>query len=101
MVTTTRRLDNDSYAFGFRAVQDKVPNESGVYAIYSPQRWLYVGESDDLKQSLYRHLNEPSACMTRRGALSFSFEVVASAQRLDRHQALVTALSPTCQCPKG
>jgi hypothetical protein len=62
---------------------------------------LYVGESEDLKQSLFKHLNEPGTCLTRRGPLSFSFEVVPSAQRIDRHQALVTALSPTCQRANG
>lgn len=92
---------NDSYAFGFRAVQDKVPNLSGVYTIYTSRRWLYVGQSDDLKQSLFKHLNEPAPCMARRGPLSFSFEIVPAAQLIERQQALVTALSPTCQPPNG
>lgn len=87
----------DTYAFGYRAVQDKVPNTSGVYTIFTPQRWLYVGESDDVKQSLFKHLSEPGACLARRGPLSFSFEVVAPAERVGRQQALVTALGPTCQ----
>src|SRR5690349_5792242 len=64
----TVEYDNtDTYAFGYRAVQDKAPNMSGVYTIYTSRRWLYVGESDDVKQSLFKHLSEPSACMTRRG----------------------------------
>ena len=87
----------DTYAFGYRAVQDKAPNMSGVYTIYTSQRWLYVGESDDVKQSLFNHLTEPSACMTRRGPLSFSFELVPPAERVRRQQALVAALEPTCQ----
>jgi hypothetical protein len=89
--------DNDTYALGYRAVQDKAPNMSGVYMIYTPQRWLYVGESEDVKESLFRHLNEPSACFARHGALSFSFEVVPAAERVARQQALVAALAPTCQ----
>ena len=89
--------DHDSYAFGYRAVQDKAPNSPGVYTIHTSQRWLYVGESEDIKQSLFIHLNEPSACMTRQGPLSFSFEVVAPAQRIVRQQALVAALVPSCQ----
>jgi hypothetical protein len=89
--------NDDAYAFGYRAVQDTAPNMSGVYTIYTSQRWLYVGESEDIKQSLFRHLNEPSACMARRGPLSFSFEVVPPAERVGRQQALVAALGPTCQ----
>jgi hypothetical protein len=88
---------NDSYPFGYRAVQDKAPNTSGVYTIYTSQRWLYVGESGDVQESLFKHLNQPSACLARRGPLSFSFEVVPPAERVVRQQALVTALEPTCQ----
>jgi hypothetical protein len=86
-----------AYALGYRAVQDKAPSMSGVYTIYTSQRWLYVGASDDVKQSLFKHLSEPSACMARVGPLSFSFEVVPSAERVGRQQALVAALGPTCQ----
>ena len=89
--------NNDTYAFGYRAVQDKVPNMSGVYTIYTSQRWLYVGESADVKQSLFGHLNEPSACMARRGPLSFSFEVASPAQRVGRQQELIAAFGPSCQ----
>lgn len=87
----------DTYAFGFRAVQDKAPNMSGVYTIYTSRRWLYVGESDDVKQSLFTHLNEPSTCLARRGPLSFSFELVPAVDRASRQQALIRALAPACQ----
>jgi hypothetical protein len=43
--------NTDTYAFGYRAVQDKAPNMSGVYTIYTSQRWLYVGESDDVNRA--------------------------------------------------
>lgn len=88
---------NDAYVLGYKAVQDKAPAASGVYTIYTPQRWLYVGESDNVRKSLFEHLNEPGACMARLGPLSFSFEVVPPAGRLDRQQALVAALVPGCQ----
>jgi hypothetical protein len=72
---------------------------SGVYTIYTSQQWLYVGESEDVQESLFRHLSKPGACMSRRGPLSFSFEVVPPAERVRRQQALVAALVPTCQRP--
>ncbi len=89
--------DNDTFAFGYRAVQDKAPNMSGVYTIFTSRRWLYVGESEDVKESLFRHLNEPSACIARLGPLSFAFEVVPAAERVGRQRALVAALAPACQ----
>ena len=73
----------ETYALGFRAVQDKAPSASGVYAIYTSRRWLYVGESDDIRQSLFQRLNNPDADWTSEDRpLSFSFEttpIVAAA----------------------
>jgi len=85
-----------SYAFGHRAVDHQVPEGSGIYAIFSARRWVYVGESNDIRQSLFRHLNTEEAAMTRFGSLSFSFEMLASDQRLARQQALVAELKPAC-----
>jgi hypothetical protein len=87
---------NDTFAFGYRAVDDKAPNASGVYTIFTSRRWLYVGESDDMKQSLFGHLNAPSSCLAKRGSLSFSFEVIAAEHRVDRQRALIAALAPAC-----
>jgi len=87
---------DNSYAFGYRAVSEQAPSASGVYTIYTSQLWLYVGESDDIRQSLFHHLNEPGGCLARRGPLSFSFERVPAAQRPARHRALVSLLGPEC-----
>ena len=87
---------SETYAFGYLAVREKAPNASGVYTIYTSQRWLYVGESHDIRQSLFGHLNGLTPCMERRGPLSFSFEVVPAAQRVTRQQALVEELEPAC-----
>jgi hypothetical protein len=91
----------ETYAFAYLAVQAKAPSESGVYTIYTSQQWVYVGESADIRQSLFRHLNEPDACIARRGPLSFSFEMVPATERVSRQQALVTALAPACTLAKG
>jgi hypothetical protein len=90
----------ETYAFLYQAVEEKAPHASGVYTIYTSQRWVYVGESDDIQQSLFEHLNEPSACMERFGPLSFSFELAPVAARVPRYQALVTELEPACNSTK-
>jgi hypothetical protein len=86
----------DTYVFGYKAVQDMAPGASGVYTIYTSQRWIYVGESGDIRQSLFDHLNALGACMNRRGPLSYSFELVPAAERATRQQALIAALVPAC-----
>jgi len=83
--------DGEAYMLAYQAVREKAPNASGVYSLYTAQRWVYVGESDDIQQSLFQHLNEPSACMTRCGPLSFSFETAPAAERVARQHALIVA----------
>jgi hypothetical protein len=94
---TVASVNGDTYVFGYRAVQDKAPNVSGVYMIYTSQRWLFVGQSEKVQESLFGHLSNLTSCMAQHGPLSFSFEVVPRAQRADRQQALIAALAPTCQ----
>ncbi|HWW86234.1 MAG TPA: hypothetical protein VNZ26_21715 [Vicinamibacterales bacterium] len=91
----------ETYPLAYQAVQEMAPNASGVYTIYTSQRWVHVGESDDIRQSLFRHLNDPPACMARYGPLSFSFETVPMAERVSHQQALVAALKPACNAAHG
>jgi hypothetical protein len=81
----------DTYALGFRAVQDQAPDASGIYAIFTPRRWLHIGETDDIRRSLLDHLNDELA---ESGPLSFSFEVVPPAGRNARRRALIAQLAP-------
>jgi hypothetical protein len=74
----------------------QAPDASGVYTIFSSRRWVYVGESDDIRQSLYRHLNRPTPCMKKFGPLSFSFELEDRDRRTARWQSLVTRLKTAC-----
>jgi hypothetical protein len=93
--------DGETYPFTFEAVREKVPSASGVYSIYTAERWVYVGESDDIRQSLFRHLNEPSEAMTRFGQLSFSFELAPAADRKGRQQAMIEEFEPACPAERS
>ena len=87
-----------TFVLGYAGV-GQAPSASGVYTIFSSRRWVYVGESDDIRQSLYRHLNEPTPCMTKLGPLSFSFELEGRARRTALWQSLVTRLKTECNHP--
>ena len=87
-------LHGETYMYTFEAVREKAPSASGVYTIYTPRRWVFVGESEDIRLSLFRHLNDESARMTRFGPLSFSFELMSPAERVPRRKALIAALEP-------
>ena len=87
---------DDSYTFTYAGVH-KAPNASGLFRIYSPERWVYLGESDDIRQSLFQLLNDSPAWLDRFGPLSFSFERVPPAERSAYQQAAVQALHPAQQ----
>jgi hypothetical protein len=84
-----------TFVLGYAGV-GQAPSASGVYTIFSSRRWVYVGESDDIRQSLYRHLNESTPCMTKLGPLSFSCELEGRARRTALWQSLVTRLKTEC-----
>jgi hypothetical protein len=88
--------DNGIYPFTFEAVREKAPNASGVYRLCTPQRWVYIGDSDDIRQSLFRLLNQPRESMTRLGPLSFSLELAPASERHALQQGMVTELEPVC-----
>ena len=89
----------ETYALGYAGVSQKAPDAQGIYTIYSAARWIYIGESDDIRRSLFAHLNEAAPCMQRFGPLSFSFELVAGVERTARCRGLVAAMAPACNNP--
>ncbi len=85
------------YPWTYQSILQSAPHASGVYAIYNPQQWIYVGESGDIQTRLMQHWNDDNACITRNAPTGFQFELVAGeAQRVARQNQLIAALNPTC-----
>lgn len=40
-------------------IEKLLPGQRGVYGIYRPERWIYVGRSDDLRKRLLEHVADP------------------------------------------
>jgi hypothetical protein len=88
--------ESATYTFTHRAVIDKAPTASGVYSIFSSQRWVYVDESDDIQKSLLAHLNDPTFCPNEFSPLSFSFQETSPAERRATLDAWLAARDPAC-----
>ena len=86
-----------TYVFTHRAVMEKAPQTSGVYSIFNSKRWVQVGESDDIQQSLFDLLNEPNPCLQRFSSLLFSFAPASPAERTAQLEAMVRARNPPCK----
>ena len=75
-----------------------VPHASGVYALYTAQKWVYVGESDDIQRRLVEHVTTADTYITRQQPTGFMFELVIGdeARRRARLNQLIVALNPVC-----
>jgi len=85
-----------SFLYNASSVRQNAPAASGVYGIFTPHEWIYIGESQDIQARLLQHLNGDNACISTSGATSFSFELVPAQQRAVRQSALVLEYQPAC-----
>lgn len=72
------------------------PSASGVYAIFNPQKWIYVGEGKDIQARLVAHFNGDNACITKEKPTGFQFEYSPSDKRVARQDQLILQLGPAC-----
>lgn len=85
-----------SFAFTEASVNANAPSASGVYALFNQGRWIYIGESGDIRARLLQHLRGDNACITRERPGMFAHELLAANQRVTRQNALILELRPVC-----
>jgi hypothetical protein len=84
------------YTFDYGTITSLVPTQSGVYAIYNRQGWIYFGEGQDIRARLLAHLNGDNPCILNHGPTGFQFETVPANQRVARQDALIVQLGSAC-----
>lgn len=88
----------NSKVFGFtrQEIEALTPGQVGVYALFKPQVWIYVGKGD-IRARLLAHFNGDNACITAQRPTSFQAEVIADQARMDaREKQLILELKPVC-----
>ena len=76
-------------------------NASGVYALWTGETWVYIGESDILRR-LLELFGSPRPCIAKYVRLVFGYELVSTeAQRVARQDQLIRELVPACNQPSG
>jgi len=78
------------------AIQMYAPAASGVYGISNAREWIYIGETDNIRNSLLNHLHEINTTLIEREPTGFVFEVCDQAQRASRQDRLVGEYGPAC-----
>ncbi len=84
------------YTFSHISVQKNAPASSGVYGLSNAREWIFVGETDNIRATLLRHLEETHAPLLERAPTGFSFELCAPYNRPARHERLTQEYDPVC-----
>jgi len=65
----------------------------GVYGLFRPQQWVYIG-SGNIRERLLSHLNGDNVCITRSQPTFWVAEVTSSYR--EREKQLIRECFPTC-----
>jgi GIY-YIG catalytic domain len=91
-----------SFPWTRESIIRNAPNRSGVYALFKPTAWIYIGESGDIQTRLLQHFNGDDPCITREQPTGFQYELVTADRRLARQNQLIVALNwPPCNARLG
>ena len=72
-------------------------NASGVYALWTGETWVCIGESNDILRRLLELFVSPRPCLAKYVRLVFGYELVPTeAQRVARQDQLIRELVPAC-----
>lgn len=77
-------------------VQAYAPKTSGIYGISSAREWIYIGVTENIKDSLLGHLQEHNTQLMNHHPTGFVFEICDGARRLSRQDRLVSEYEPIC-----
>jgi hypothetical protein len=88
-------MNSKSYSFTQLSVFLKAPAKPGVYALYTSTRCIYVGATENLRETLHGQLKGDTPWITLWDPSNFSFELWPDdASRAERKNQLGMELQP-------
>ena len=69
---------------------------SGVYGISNAREWIYIGETDNIQDTLLNHLQPLDPTLLNQKPTGFVFEICDRAQRSRRQNLLIAEYKPAC-----
>jgi|WetSurMetagenome_2_1015567.scaffolds.fasta_scaffold1221821_1 hypothetical protein len=83
------------YLWNRDSIIANAPAASGCYVLFN-DTWVYVGESDNIQQSLLKHLEEAGTKIARAKPSRFSCQQMAPNLRVVRRNVWIAQLHPSC-----
>jgi excinuclease UvrABC nuclease subunit len=72
------------------------PEESGVYGLLVPGKWIYIGHSFNIRKALLEYLSGQMPYVLQWQPRQFTFELLPYKDRLARQKELVARYQPVC-----
>jgi len=85
------------YSFNRDEISACAPAVSGVYGLYNRNYQLLIGESENIQESLLRHLNDAELRSRRHRPTDFSFETCLAKLRKQKAIELIESFRPILQ----
>jgi hypothetical protein len=89
------------FTYNLDTITQKVPPESGVYALFSRTTCVYVGESDDVCAGLLEAYYEDNPCLNDKEITHFGFDLVPPEARVARQVDRIREFRPFCNLQEG
>lgn len=87
-------FENDKpWLFNRQAIESFESSQTGVYAIYNAQKWIYIGRGD-IRQRLLDHLGGDIPTINTNSPTHFRAEITGDS--VNREKQLLREYAPAC-----
>jgi hypothetical protein len=83
-----------AHAFTASSIRNHAPFGPGVYGISNSREWIYIGETDNIQNRLFEHLQESGTFLKGRSPTGFVYEICGSDIRTKRRDRLIREYGP-------
>ena len=83
----------ETYALNRPSVIRNAPEASGIYGLFTPGRWIYIGASWNIHAALLEYLHGRKQSVLQWEPTCFTFEVCPTKERRRRQRELVEHIS--------
>jgi hypothetical protein len=87
-------MNPKNYSFNRLSVLVNAPSKPGIYALLNSSRCIYIAETENIRQSLARHLHGDSPWITVWDPSSFCYELWPENSMAERKAQIVSELHP-------
>jgi len=79
------------------AVRDHAPAQPGVYGLTNASSWLFISETENIRESLMNHLRDSNSASGAQRPTGFVYEVCDRTRSQSRRTQLVREYQPVNQ----